>query len=226
MGKHLGFFVTGTDTGIGKTFTSVALIRALVARGFVVAGMKPVASGCRRQKGVLVSSDAARLSRVANVTLDPTLVTPYAFGPPVSPHIAAQKVGVTVRVSRIATAFKKIQAQSDVTIVEGVGGWFAPINTEETVADLARTLDIPVILVVGLRLGALNHALLTAQAIAAQRLQWAGFVINIVDPSMRYLEENIDTLVGRMPVPLLGVIPAHTTLSQAARALDLSKLPL
>ncbi len=219
-----GYFVTGTDTGAGKTFVSSALIRALAAHGLDVAALKPVASGCRAHAGRLVSADARRLLAAVNVRQSLPDMTQYAFAPAVSPHLAAAQAGVPIRWKPIQSALRTQMQRADLVIVEGAGGWLAPPGPRVCIADLARALRLPVILVVGLRLGALNHALLTAESIAAYGLPLAGFIINVRDPRMAFRQGNIDTLRQRIAAPCLGVVGAGSTVRKAAAQIDL--LPL
>jgi dethiobiotin synthetase len=197
-----GLFVTGTDTGVGKTRVAVALIHALRAQGLRVAAMKPVSAGSA--PGGL-NEDVAALMQASNVAAEAGDVNPYAFFEPVAPHIAARRAGVRIELDEIAAAHSRLAAQADVVVVEGAGGWRVPLNEREDMADLARRLGLPVVLVVGLRLGCLNHALLTAESIASLRMPWAGWVGNHVDPAMAEAAENVAALRARLPGPCLGV---------------------
>jgi dethiobiotin synthetase len=199
-----GYFVTGTDTGVGKTRVAVALIHALRAEGLRVAAMKPVAAGF--EPGAL-NEDVTALMQAANVAADLADVNPYAFAPAIAPHIAAVQAGVRIDLDVIAAAYARLAAAADVVVVEGAGGWRVPLNDAEDMADLAQRLALPVLLVVGLRLGCLNHALLTAESVAARRLPWGGWVCNHVDPGMACQAENLDALRARLPGPCLGVQP-------------------
>ncbi|MCB5186311.1 dethiobiotin synthase [Methylobacillus gramineus] len=201
------FFVTGTDTGVGKTMISSMLVRQFAQRGLRSTGMKPVASGCEWHNGQLVSEDVTQLLAASNVDLPVSDINPYAFEPAIAPHIAAKQAGVQIDLSNIKAAFERLQANADVVIVEGAGGFYVPLDDQYDIADLAAHLSLPVILVVGLRLGCINHALLTAEAITRRGLTLAGWVANQVDPEMAMLEENLHTLHQRMPVPCLGVVP-------------------
>ncbi|MDP1863088.1 MAG: dethiobiotin synthase [Thiobacillus sp.] len=203
-----GLFVTGTDTGVGKTRVAVALIHTLCAQGLRVAAMKPVSAGSAPGE---LNEDVVALMRAANVEAEVSDVNPYAFADPVAPHIAAQLAGVTIELSIIVAAYARLAALSDVVVVEGAGGWRVPLNEHEDMADLAQRLGLPVVLVVGLRLGCLNHASLTAESIALRHLPWAGWVGNHIDPSMAQQAANLDALHRRLPEPCLGVqdfIPA------------------
>ncbi|MBS0586685.1 MAG: dethiobiotin synthase [Proteobacteria bacterium] len=198
-----GYFVTGTDTGAGKTTISCALLRAFAAQGKKVVGMKPVVAGSENGRW----HDVEQLIAASNINAAREHINPYAFDPPVSPHIAAQQAGIGIDLSVIQRAYQALSNQADVVIVEGAGGFLVPLNAQQTGADLARALNLPVILVVGMRLGCLNHALLSAQAILAAGLPLAGWVANGIDPQMLMLEENIATLEQRLDGPLLGVVP-------------------
>lgn len=202
-----GFFVTGTDTGVGKTTVAVALIRALVGQGLRVAAMKPVAAGCERVDGGLRNEDVAALSDAANVKADPRLVNPYAFAPAIAPHLAAAQAGVEIEIDRIVAALRALAQGADGVVVEGVGGFRVPLGARTDTADLAAALGLPLILVVGLRLGCLNHALLTAEAIDHRGLRWAGWIGNVLDPDMPALDENIVTLAEGIAAPCLGIHP-------------------
>jgi dethiobiotin synthetase len=197
-----GVFVTGTDTGVGKTRVAVALIHALRAQGLRVAAMKPVSAG--NAPGDL-NEDVVALLQASNVKNDLRDVNPYAFEPAIAPHIAARQVGVRIELDVVAAAYSRLAAASDVVVVEGAGGWRVPLNAREDMADLAQRLGLPVVLVVGLRLGCLNHALLTAESIAHRHLPWAGWVGNHLDPGMACQAENIEALHARLSAPCLGV---------------------
>lgn len=202
----LGLFVTGTDTGIGKTRVALALLAALQARGLTAVGMKPVASGCARGAAGLRNDDALALMARGSLVLDYAAVNRYAFEPAIAPHIAAAQVGVRIDLEAIAADYAALAGRADAVVVEGVGGWLVPLNERESVADLAARLGLPVVLVVGMRLGCINHALLSAAAIRTRGLKFAGWVANCVDPAMAELEANIATLRGWMGVPLVGVM--------------------
>ncbi len=197
-----GLFVTGTDTGVGKTRVAVALIHALRAQGLRVAAMKPVSAGSAPGE---LNEDVAALLQAANVAADLRDVNPYAFAEPVAPHIAAQQAGVRIELDVIAAAYSRLAAAANVVVVEGAGGWCVPLNERDDMADLAQRLGLPVVLVVGLRLGCLNHALLTAESIAHRQLPWAGWVGNCVDAAMARPAENVAALHARLPGPCLGV---------------------
>lgn len=205
--KTTGFFVTGTDTGVGKTLVSAALTRALVARGLRVAVMKPVASGSDPTPEGLRNSDALALMAAANVPTPYEVVNPYCFLPPISPHIAAREAGVVIDLPLLRSRFDALASASDSVIVEGAGGWLAPLGDTATMADLAATLSLPVLLTVGLRLGCLNHALLTRESLATRRIPFAGWIANAIDPHLDRAEENLATLSARLGQPPLARIP-------------------
>lgn len=206
-----GFFITGTDTEIGKTFVSSLLIKLLVEEKLNVIGMKPIASGAKIIDGVLKNDDALSLIRASNVEVEYETVNPFVFEPAISPHLAAEDVGVEINLNKIKENFEQLQKLSDVVVVEGVGGWYAPLSSTATVADLAEALQLPIILVVGLRLGCLNHALLTAQAIRQTGLPIAGWVANHVTKDFSSADKNISTLQHSLnDFPFLGSIPFQT----------------
>jgi dethiobiotin synthetase len=201
-----GFFVTGTDTGVGKTLICCALICRFAARGKSVIGMKPVASGAIRSADGLVNDDVALLRAASNVEAPPRLVNPYCFEPPIAPHLAAEQAGSAIELATVVRAYRQLAALADIVIVEGVGGFCVPLNAREDGADLAQRLGLPVILAVGVRLGCLNHALLTAQAIRARGLRLAGWIANRIDPAMAAADQNVAALEERLAAPLLGDI--------------------
>jgi len=207
-----GYFVTGTDTGVGKTTISCALLRAFAAQGKKAVGMKPVVAGSENGRW----HDVEQLIAASNINAAREYVNPYAFDPPVSPHIAARQAGVDIDLAVIQRAYQALSSQADIVIVEGAGGFLVPLNARQTGADLARALNLPVILVAGMRLGCLNHALLTAQAIHASGLPFAGWVANCIDPQMQVLQENIATLEQRLEGPLLGIIPPDSETNKEA----------
>ena len=205
-----GFFVTGTDTGVGKTLICCALLHGFAALGKSVIGMKPVAAGAAHGPAGMVNDDVALLRAASNVDAPLALVNPYCFEPPIAPHLAAEQAGAAIDLATIVSAYRRLAAIADIAIVEGVGGFCVPLNAGEDSADLAQRLGLPVILVVGLRLGCLNHALLTAHSIRAQGLTLAGWIANRVDPAMAAAERNVAALAERLAAPLLGVIEFTT----------------
>jgi len=207
LGDAGGLFVTGTDTGVGKTVVSLALMALLQAKGYSVAAMKPVASGCTRHSGRLVNDDARRLQVQADPALPYDDVNPYAFEPAIAPHLAAAEVARPIALEVIAGAYTRLSDRADLTVVEGVGGWLVPLNGRQTVADLALRLGLPVLLVVGIRLGCLNHALLSARSIDGHGTRLAGWVANHVAPDTERAAENVASLQARIEAPLLGEVP-------------------
>jgi dethiobiotin synthetase len=204
-----GVFVTGTDTGVGKTVIACALVRALREEGARVAVMKPVASGSFHTTEGLRNADALALIEAAGRTSREVYeaVNPYCFEPPVSPHIAAKEAGINVDVSKIRDIFDRLAAGADWVVVEGAGGWLAPINERETMADLAQALALPALIVVGLKLGCLNHAQLTRLAVDSRGVPLAGWVASGVDPQMSHAEANLDSLERLLGEPPLAVVP-------------------
>ena len=197
-----GIFVTGTDTGVGKTLIACALLHALAAGGHTVIGMKPVAAG--REDGRF--HDVTSLMAASTVCAPESLINPYAFDPAIAPHIAAAQAGVEIDSRKILAACAALSVMADMVVVEGAGGFMLPLGAHETGADMAAALGLPVVLVVGMRLGCLNHALLTRAAIAASGLRCAGWVANCIDPAMPALAENIAALEQRLDAPLLGSV--------------------
>jgi dethiobiotin synthetase len=200
------WFITGTDTGIGKTWCTLALIQHFKNQGCRVAGMKPIATGCYHQQGHLRSRDAEMILTTSGLEVPYEWVNPYAFEPPIAPHLAAIQAGITIEVSSIVDKYQQLCNHADVIVIEGIGGWRVPINTQQTLTDLVFALDIPVILVVGLRLGCINHALLTAETIKSDGCTLAGWIANSIDPQFNTLG-SIATLKQRLMAPLLAQIP-------------------
>lgn len=221
-----GWFITGTDTGAGKTRVACALTRALARAGHRVAALKPVAAGCRATPNGWRNDDAEALIACAGVDLPYELVNPYSLPAPVAPHIAASETGVTIERSRIVECVQHVSTHADFVVVEGAGGWLVPIDENETLADVAAALKLPVILVVGLRLGCINHALLTTQAIRSHGTTLAGWVANAVDPEMERRTENLAYLQRRIGAPLLATFAhePHADIEELARAFDLAPL--
>ena len=219
----MNYFVMGTDTGVGKTLISCALLHAFAAQGCTVAGMKPVAAGCDEDG---LNDDVKKLRAATNIFASLGQINPYSFTLPIAPHIASRLAGVSINFERIVESYKELAAQAEVVIVEGAGGFLVPLNNTQDSADLAVELDIPVILVVGMRLGCLNHALLTIRAINVSGLHCAGWVANVIDADMAVLNENIQALQQRIKAPLLGVIPHQATPDpmQTAALIDLKLL--
>ena len=202
-----GLYVTGTDTGIGKTLASCALLHALRAQGLRAVGMKPLASGCEVTIDGLRNEDALALQAASDPTPAYDDINPFALPEPLAPELAAREAGVDVALAPMLAAHARLSAQADVVVVEGVGGWLAPLSTQMMQADLVRALELPVVLVVGLRLGCLNHAYLSARAIAADGCKLVGWIGNGIDPEMARIEENRALLEARLPAPCLGWLP-------------------
>lgn len=201
------YFISGTDTGVGKTLVSAALLHAFAARGLRTVGMKPVAAGCEWRDGVAYWEDVEQLRAAASVDAEPTLVNPYRFEAAIAPHIAAAQSAVSIRLDVMVSAFAALQTQADVVIVEGAGGFLMPLNDHQGISDLVCELALPVILVVGMRLGCINHSLLSALAIQHAGLSLAGWVANRVDPAMEQFDATLQALHQRLDAPLLGVVP-------------------
>lgn len=206
------FFITGTDTDAGKTSVAAGLLCAAKQQGCSTLAMKPVASGCEMTEQGLRNSDALALIAQSTVQLPYSQINPYAFAPAIAPHIAAQEAGVELSVADLyRTAQVILQQQADFTVIEGAGGWRVPISNTEFLSDFAIALQLPVILVVGVKLGCINHALLSAQAILNDGLELAGWVANVVDPNCARLAENLATLQQLMPAPCLAEVPHLST---------------
>ncbi len=199
----IGYFVTGTDTGVGKTLVSCALLHALRARHRRVVGMKPVSAGVADTPQGRLNEDVIALRAASTASVDAALDNPYSLDEPISPHLAAQRMGLQIELPLIRLCYERLAASADAVVVEGAGGFFAPLSQTQTVADLAQVLGLPVILVVGIRLGCLSHALLTQEAIAARGLRLMGWVANRIDPWMLAADGNVATLCDRIAAPLL-----------------------
>lgn len=204
-----GYFITGTDTNVGKTWATVALMRYFINQGQSVIGMKPVASGCTFKDGLLVNADALLLQENSTIKLDYQEVNPYAFAPPVSPHIAGKDNPVDLAV--IVDGFTAIKNQAEVILVEGAGGWYSPLNETQDNSNLAVALELPVILVVAIKLGCINHARLSYRAILNSGVSCAGWIAACAEPGVLCGEEMISTIENKLDVPLLGVIPYTVT---------------
>ena len=213
-----GIFVTGTDTGVGKTLFAAAVLLRLAEAGISAAAAKPVSAGCRRQAGRLINADAELLAGLAGVRRPIEVVNPFAFEPAIAPHIAAAEAGVELDARRVVEACREAGAGADFLVVEGAGGWRVPLTGAGTMAEIAAGLGLPVVLVVGMRLGCLSHALLTFEAVRQDGLELAGWVANVPDPGMPRLEANIATLAQRIEAPQLARLPACSAPDEAARA--------
>ena len=220
--KPWSCFVTGTDTEIGKTLISSALIHAQAAAGVHVAGMKPIAAGAKWLDGAWHNEDVDALAAEVSCPLPIELTTPYLLQTPAAPHLAAALEGVTIEPPKILASYREVRAQAQAVVVEGVGGFRVPLTETFDTADLAQQLALPVVLVVGLRLGCISMALLTAEAIASRGLHLAGWVANTADPDMSLLEGNVQALRERLSAPLLGVVPRLRQASAAAAAAHLN----
>lgn len=225
MNKTDGFFVTGTDTDVGKTWVALGLITALKKSNLRVMAMKPIACGCQATPEGLRNDDAQLLSQHASTTQPYELVNPYAFAAAIAPHLAARDEGVDIHVANIVRAYTEIADHADCVVVEGVGGWQVPISNTQTTIDMAKALALPVILVVRIKLGCLNHALLTSESIKRSGLSFAGWVATTADRSCVGIEENIRALTERISAPLLGVVPYLEELDVEKIAESLKVLP-
>ena len=224
MGKK--FFIAGTDTDVGKTLVACALLEKARQEGLVTAAIKPVAAGCEQTPNGLRNDDALQLQQAMTLDLLYEQVNPVALEPAIAPHIAAEQVQKRLRVAQLSGFCRGVMMQrSDLLLVEGAGGWRVPLNSVETLADLAKDLQLPVILVVGMKLGCINHALLTAEAIARDGLPLAGWVANGVSEMSAY-QENLNTLKHLLPAPCLGIVPALDKVSALAAAVYLDLTPL
>ena len=223
----LACFITGTDTGVGKTHATATLLHALRAAGLAAVGMKPIASGSEWRDGEWHNDDVDQLRAASSVDVPMAQTCPFLMRTPCSPHLAAAAEGLRITREPIRDAFAALRERADAVVVEGVGGFRVPLDTGPhgwDTADLAVMLDVPVVLVVGIRLGGLNHALLSAEAISARGLRLAGWIANRVDPDMLLADENIATLRAALPVPCLGELPWRTAPADAAAQLNLAPL--
>lgn len=202
-----GYFVTGTDTGCGKTLITLGLMHLLQTKGYSTLGMKPIASGADPTPAGLKNDDALRIQRQASQPFDYELINPYVFAPPIAPHLAAEQAGVNIDLDFIKVNFNKLATHADYVLVEGVGGWLVPLGPKQTVCNLALQLGLPVILVVGLRLGCLNHALLTVESLKQSGVLLAGWLATVVEPDMLETEANLKSLKARIKAPCIGFIP-------------------
>ncbi len=201
------YFIIGTDTNVGKTYVASSLLHHFVASGLKAVGMKPVASGCAfNESNELINADASALIKASNVYAPLEIVNPYRFAPAIAPHIAAKQAGIEIDLIKIKHAYQQLASMAEVVVVEGAGGFYVPLNKTQTLADLASLLDIPVILVVGMRLGCINHALLTSEAIKARGLKLAYWVANALHPNFAMLNENLASLQQRIDAPCLCAV--------------------
>lgn len=221
------FFVTGTDTEIGKTTIAAALLHGANKLGLSTMGLKPIASGSEQTSEGLRNADALALWQECSIPLSYEEVNPFYFEPAIAPHIAAASIGKVLKANQLVDIIQhRLTKQADFTLIEGAGGWYTPLNERELFSDVVKALSIPVILVVGMRLGCVNHALLTKQAILKEGLSVVGWVANVVDSKMANLSENIQTLSDHLDIPLLGIVPNLPTPTPAdiSTYLDLSSL--
>ncbi len=221
------FFVAGTDTDVGKTLISASLLKLATDKGLSTAAIKPVAAGCGQTHNGLRNSDALMLQKNMSANLDYEQLNPIALEEPIAPHIAAAKVGRYLKVQPLVDSCQSIlDLDHQLTVIEGAGGWRVPLNPHETLADVVKALSIPVVLVVGLRLGCLSHALLTVEAIANDGLILAGWVANQLDETMPVVDENLATLAHRIDAPCLGHIPFlhKPSVINASKYLDIGKI--
>lgn len=198
------YFITGTDTGIGKTYATVQLARYLITQGHRVAALKPVASGANQVNGELRNDDALQFLNINNVALTYPQINPYCFAPPIAPHFAAARHGISIDFDVIVAQVNYAHSLAELVLVEGAGGWYTPLSHDLTMADLAHRLQFPVILVVGLRLGCINHAVLTANAIQQRGCVLAGWIANVIDPFYALVDETIHSIQMQLSVPLIA----------------------
>lgn len=216
-------FVAGTDTGVGKTLVATALLAAAGARGLRTVGLKPLAAGAVRGPDGLRNEDAELLLQTMNCALPYQAVNPVVVEPPIAPHLALADAGIALDAQKLHEQCTPALAQAcDLLVVEGAGGWRVPLGGNDTLADFARLLGFPVLLVVGMRLGCLNHALLSAEAIRGDGLRLAGWVVNVIDPGMARLDDNIATLRERLDAPCIGTLPWRAGITSAAAASSLA----
>ncbi len=201
------YFITGTDTGVGKTWVTLALMKAMQNKGKVVVGMKPVACGCEKTSEGLRNDDAVKILKRSSQRLNYRTVNPYAFEPAIAPHIAAEQVGVKIDIEHIASEFNTLKKNADGVVVEGIGGWCVPLGENVMLSELVNRLDLPVILVVGLRLGCINHALSAYRAIRADGASLHGWITSQLDPGYDCPDETMTTLRARINAPFLGSLP-------------------
>jgi len=215
------YFVTGTDTNVGKTWATLALMTYFKQQNLSVMGMKPVASGCEKINGEWQNADALAIQKISSTSVDYSLINPFAYELPISPHLAGKDNPANL--DTIFANFQTLQNLADVLIVEGAGGWYAPLNDRETIADLAKKLNVPIILVVSIKLGCINHAQLTAEAIQNTGLDCTGWLAVCNDADFDCVDLTIGSLVARLPMPLLGILPysEHADFAYLARQITL-----
>jgi dethiobiotin synthetase len=205
--KPIKLFITGTDTHVGKTYVSVGLLKAFNQHGLSTLGLKPVASGCIVRNNQLYSEDALALQASSSIKLDYRQINPFAFEPPIAPHIAAKQIHHELNLQTLNHHTQSIlSSPADVCLIEGVGGWYVPLNNRETMADFVFQHHLMVILVIGIRLGCINHGILTFKAIEREGAPIVGWIANCIQPEMLYCQENIVTLCDWLPIPFLGTV--------------------
>jgi dethiobiotin synthetase len=221
-----GIFVTGTDTGVGKSVVAAALLYQMGQQGRKVGGFKPVASGAETTPEGLRNEDALLLQRYSTISLPYDLINPFCFAEPIAPHLAASHQGVTLNLECLKQHYSRLASHCDAVVVEGAGGWRVPLNDQQDFSNLAASLGLPVVLVVAIRLGCINHALLSVESILAKGVPLLGWVANCLDLQTLYLEEQIETLQTRIDAPCLGVVPAMNPVAveEAAKWIDLSRI--
>ncbi len=214
------YFITGTDTNVGKTWATLTLMAYFKKQNLSVVGMKPVASGCEKISGEWRNSDALAIQKMGSEFVDYSLLNPFAYELPISPHLAGKKNPVDLKT--VFTNFQTLQNLADVLIVEGAGGWYAPLNENETIADLAKKLNVPIILVVSIKLGCINHALLTTEAIKNAGLNCIGWIAVCNDEMFDCVDLTIESLVARLKMPLMGTFPYSETANFEALAREIN----
>jgi len=204
-----GFFITGTDTEVGKTLVAAALILKMREQGVNALGFKPVVAGTyQNHDGKILNEDLETLRITSQLSSSQMVLCPYILDLPIAPHIASEKIGIHLDLKIMMSAYEQILSQAEVVVVEGAGGFLVPINATENLSDFAQKLQLPIIMVVGMQLGCINHALLTEEALTSRKLKVAGWVANTLSSEMPFLDENIQYLQNKMKAPLLGVIPS------------------
>lgn len=218
----LNLFIAGTDTNVGKTYISTGLLSAFKQAGFSTVACKPVASGCEQRNGNLYNADALALQDACSISLAYEYINPFAFAPPIAPHIAAQQTGCILTVDLLKTKCQTVlNYPADICLIEGAGGWHTPLNRHETLADFVVHMQFNVILVVGMRLGCLNHSILTYQAMQHAGVKVCGWIANCIEPDMPVLKENLASLCTWLPIPCLGIVPHEGILTDS---IDIKKL--
>lgn len=218
------FFITGTDTNIGKTAITCSLIAKCIEEGFRAGGMKPVAAGCHIENGYMISDDVKKIIEVSNVDLNIKEINPYSFELPIAPHISFKSNEIDIHL--IKKYLRSFENKMDYLFIEGVGGYAVPLTETFTTADLVENLDIPVILVVGMKLGCINHALLTVESILNKKQKLCGWVANRIDGDMQAYEENFSFLKEKIKTPCLGEVPYFEDFDpyKASKFIDINKL--